>query len=129
MSLHTDPLAKSGFPQSWTVFYWAYWMVFGPGMGVFIARISKGQRLKTVMMITLIAGPAGGFAMQAITQSYVMKMQTEGIVNAAEMVANGQGNELVVQILKTTPFPMLAIVAFAIVAIIFNILNAECQII
>lgn len=119
MSLHTDPLAKSGFPQSWTVFYWAYWMVFGPGMGVFIARISKGQRLKTVMMITLIAGPAGGFAMQAITQSYVMKMQTEGIVNAAEMVANGQGNELVVQILKTTPFPMLAIVAFAIVAIIF----------
>ncbi len=26
MSLYTDPIGQSGFPQSWTIFYWLYWI-------------------------------------------------------------------------------------------------------
>lgn len=29
MSLQTDPITKGGFPQAWTVFYWAWWASFG----------------------------------------------------------------------------------------------------
>ncbi len=25
MLFYTDPIAKGGFPQGWTVFYWAWW--------------------------------------------------------------------------------------------------------
>ncbi len=33
------------FPQDWTIFYWAWWLVFAPSMGLFVARISRGEPL------------------------------------------------------------------------------------
>lgn len=119
MSFSTDPIAQGGFPQVWTVFYWAYWLLFGPGMGVFIARVCKGQTLKDTLIITLVAGPAGCWLMHGITQSYVMNAELKGTINAAEMIANGQDNQLIIEVFKSTPIPMVAIAAFTIVAITF----------
>ena len=28
---------------SWTIFYWAWWLVWAPFVGAFIARISRGR--------------------------------------------------------------------------------------
>ena len=28
LSTFTDPLRKTSFPQNWTIYYWAYWMVW-----------------------------------------------------------------------------------------------------
>lgn len=119
MSTWTDAIDKGGFPQYWTVFYWAYWVVFSPGMAVFIARISKGHRLKDVIAMVLIAGPVGCFIMHGILQSYTMKQQLGGTVAAAQMVADGNANQMIVEILKTTPAPALALTAFVVVAILF----------
>src|SRR5699024_1908941 len=40
MSFYTDPIGGGGFPQSWTVFYWAWFAATALFMGLFIARIS-----------------------------------------------------------------------------------------
>lgn len=32
--------------RSWTIFYWAWWVAWGPFCGCFIARISKGRSIK-----------------------------------------------------------------------------------
>ncbi|UQZ90332.1 hypothetical protein C4J81_14415 [Deltaproteobacteria bacterium Smac51] len=119
MSTWTDAIDKGGFPQYWTVFYWAYWMTFGPMMGVFITRIFKGHKLKDAIWMNLVAGSAGCYVMHGIMQSYTMKQQLAGTVAAADMVAAGQGNLMIVEILKTTPLPSLALLAFVIVAILF----------
>lgn len=37
-------IGESHFPQQWTIFYWAWWLVFAPSMGLFIARISRAYR-------------------------------------------------------------------------------------
>src|SRR6056297_151988 len=37
------------FPQDWTIFYWAWWLVFAPSMGLFIARISRGRTIKQMV--------------------------------------------------------------------------------
>lgn len=41
MSLSTDAIGRSGFPQMWTVFYFSWWVVYAIPFGLFIARISK----------------------------------------------------------------------------------------
>ena len=46
MTLWTDPVARSGYPQDWTVFYFVYWLVFGPFTGLFVAKISKGRTVR-----------------------------------------------------------------------------------
>ena len=28
LSTYTDPLRSTGFAQDWTIYYWAYWMVW-----------------------------------------------------------------------------------------------------
>ncbi|MFR8332369.1 MAG: BCCT family transporter [Oscillospiraceae bacterium] len=51
MSTWLDSIGLSGFPQSWTVFYWAWWAGYAPFLGMFIARISKGTRTVKSMVV------------------------------------------------------------------------------
>ncbi|MFE0507301.1 BCCT family transporter [Peribacillus butanolivorans] len=43
MSFYTDSVANSGFPEAWTIFYWAWWFACAPYIGIFVAKISKGN--------------------------------------------------------------------------------------
>lgn len=44
LSCFEDPLRKTSFPQNWTVYYWAYWMVWCVAAPFFIGSISKNKR-------------------------------------------------------------------------------------
>lgn len=37
---------ESTWQNSWTIFYWAWWISWSPFVGIFIARISEGRTLK-----------------------------------------------------------------------------------
>ncbi len=41
---------KKHWQNSWTVFYWAWWISWSPFVGIFIARISKGRTIKEFIM-------------------------------------------------------------------------------
>ena len=42
---------------SWTIFYWAWWVAFGPFVGGFLFRASKGRTLREfVTAVTLVPG-------------------------------------------------------------------------
>lgn len=40
---------------SWTIFYWAWWLVWAPFVGAFIARISKGRTIREFVFGSLLA--------------------------------------------------------------------------
>ena len=42
LSTFTDPERTSNFPQDWTIYYWAYWMVWAVAAPFFIGNISRG---------------------------------------------------------------------------------------
>jgi len=46
----TDPILETGFVQDWTIFYWAWWLAYGPFMGLFVTRISRGRTLKQLIL-------------------------------------------------------------------------------
>ena len=54
--LGTDPITQSGFPQNWTVFYWAWMLTFIPVMALFTARISRGRTIRQVVFGEAIWG-------------------------------------------------------------------------
>ncbi|WP_413190520.1 BCCT family transporter [Psychrobacter sp. AT9] len=47
-----DTLAT--WQKDWSVFYWAWWIAFGPFVGVFFARISRGRSIRTYLFGTVI---------------------------------------------------------------------------
>lgn len=53
-----DTYRHSGWQESWTVFYWAWWIAWAPFVGTFIARISRGRTIREYVLGVLLA-PAG----------------------------------------------------------------------
>lgn len=39
----------SNWQESWTIFYWAWWVSWAPFVGVFVARISRGRTVREFM--------------------------------------------------------------------------------
>lgn len=52
MSFRTAPshADQREWINSWTIFYWAWWMSWSPFVGVFIARISRGRTIREFLM-------------------------------------------------------------------------------
>ncbi|MED5388651.1 MAG: BCCT family transporter, partial [Pseudomonadota bacterium] len=40
--------------NAWTVFFWAWWIAWGPFVGLFLARISRGRTIRSFVAGTLI---------------------------------------------------------------------------
>ena len=53
-SFWTESYRDSHWQNSWTVFYWAWWISWSPFVGMFIARISKGRTVREFVLSVLI---------------------------------------------------------------------------
>ena len=58
MMLWTDAREDSGWQDSWTVFYWGWWMAWSPFVGLFIARVSRGRTIREFVFGVLLV-PVG----------------------------------------------------------------------
>jgi glycine betaine transporter len=56
MSFRTAGLAgeNRGWLDSWTLFYWAWWISWAPFVGMFIARISRGRTIRQFLTGVLV---------------------------------------------------------------------------
>lgn len=51
LSTFSDPQRNTGFPQNWTIYYWAYWMVWCVAAPFFIGSISRGRTIRQLSLI------------------------------------------------------------------------------
>lgn len=127
MSTWLDPLrltaaegSSLGFPQSWTVFYWAYWIAWCVATPFFIGRISEGRTIKQVILGGFAAGLSGTFASFAICGSYGLGLQTSGRIAVAEKLAGGaSASEAIVEIIEQLPFPTLTLIVLVLTMVFF----------
>lgn len=54
LSLWMDTQKDTGWQNWWTAFYWPWWMTWGPFVGLFIARISKGRTIRELIVGALL---------------------------------------------------------------------------
>lgn len=120
MSTYTDPILKSGWPQDWTVFYWAWWAVFAVYMGLFVARVSKGRTIKE-MILGAVFCPAIGAALFYLTfGGYMVHLQFNEGMNVVQILNEQGGGFLIVALLKTLPLAKIVIPFFMIVGFIYQ---------
>lgn len=127
LSTWTDPLRATGdgiqgFPQNWTIFYWAYWIAWFVATPFFIANISKGRTIRQTILGALGFGMAGTFTSFITFGNYGLFQQTSGKLDVAAMVESGMDNaDIILEIFKQLPSSihtltlivlMLAMVAF-----------------
>lgn len=119
MSLFTDPIEQSGFPESWTIFYWLYWITYAPFTGVFIAKISRGRSIRAVVANTLLSGSAGTFFFFGVLGSLSMERDIANVVDVVGMLGLGQDNAAIVAVLKSLPFGEIMMLIFCVSTILF----------
>lgn len=119
MSLFTDPIGKSGFPESWTIFYWLYWITYAPFTGIFIAKVSKGRTLRSVIVNTLVSGSAGCFFFFGVISSLSVDRQVNGMVDMVGMLAAGNDNPAIIEVLQTLPLSGIFMILFCLISVLF----------
>lgn len=119
MTTWTDPIAQTGYPQDWTVFYLIYWFVFGPFTGLFVAKISKGRKIKEIIANMLLSGSAGLFCFFGIVGSYQQNLRIKGILDVPAMLANGEAESIALSTIKTLPLSKIIIFVYLFVIIMF----------
>jgi glycine betaine transporter len=60
LNLGANQVSKA-FLTDWTYFYWAFWLAWAPFTGVFIARISKGRTVRSMVLGSLLIPSLGTF--------------------------------------------------------------------
>lgn len=119
MSTWTDPVAQTGFPQAWTTFYWVYWFVFGPFTGLYVAKISRGRKLKEIIVNMIISGSLGLILFFGIVGGYEQSLRIEGVLDVPAMLVNGEGEAIATAVVKTLPFGKVALVLYLAVIVLF----------
>ncbi|MDQ7095164.1 L-carnitine/gamma-butyrobetaine antiporter [Desulfosporosinus sp. PR] len=96
MSLYTDPHFKSGVPQAWTIWYWAWYLALVLQCGIFLGRISKGRTVREYIIGSLAAATAGSWIFFAVFSNFSMYVFTKGTVPIADIMSKyGQGRAIV----------------------------------
>lgn len=111
LSTFADPLRESSFPQNWTIYYWAYWMVWCAAAPFFIGRISKGRTIRQVILGGYGFGTGATMAGFIILGNYSMGIQVSGAEDLlAKYRADGDLYGLVISILNTMPCARLIMI-------------------
>ena len=119
MSLWTDPIAKEGFPQTWTVFYWAWWVAYAPMMGLFVARISKGRTIRQLVVAMCCWGTLGCWLYFAIFGGYTLDIELNGAQSMTTLLAERSPAEAIATILASLPLSSVVLPLVVLLLFIF----------
>ncbi len=103
MVLFTDPVQNSGFVESWTIFYIAFFTSYCGLMGVFIAKISKGRTVGQMAICSVGGLMIGTIFLFGVLGSYSIDAFLSNKADPIDIVLSGQGEAGIYQIVETLP--------------------------
>ncbi|EEX48735.1 BCCT family transporter [Jonquetella anthropi] len=120
MSTWLDPLRETSFPQKWTIYYWAYWMVWCVATPFFIGKISRGRTIRNVVFGGYGWGLAGTFTSFIILGNYGLAQELKQGLNISKYVAStGEYSAAILKIFNTLPLPTVALCLLAVTMVAF----------
>jgi BCCT family betaine/carnitine transporter len=120
LSTYTDPGRTNNFPQDWTIYYWAYWMVWCIAAPFFIGNISRGRTIRQTILGGYVYGVGSTIVSFIILGNYSLGLQVK---KAADFVAvymkDGDLYSLILNIVSTMPFATFILVLTMLCMIAF----------
>ena len=113
-------MRESSFPQNWTIYYWAYWMVWCVAAPFFIGSISKGRTIRQ----TILGGYAFGVGSTIVSfiglGNYSMGQQVSGKADfIAQYLETGDIYGSIIEMIKSMPCATLVLVVVLVTMMLF----------
>ncbi len=120
LSTWTDALRTSSFPQNWTIFYWAYWMVWCVASPFFMGSISRGRTVKQVILGAYAFGVSSTLISFIILGNYGLGLQMKGRFDGIAFFEQcGDLYQTIVAIISTLPMHSVVLVILVVSMIAF----------
>ena len=114
----TDPFEQTGFVESWTIFYWAWWIAFAPPIGIFVTRISRGRTIRQVVLSMIFFGSLGCWLFYFILGNYSLWLELDNRFSVTDSLAAEGMYVTVAKVISTLPVGSLALAVFTVVSVI-----------
>ena len=111
--------SESSFAQSWTVFYWAWWMALAPFVGTFILQISNGKTIRQMIIGTIFIGSLATFLHFYVLGGLTLNIYERGLMDIPEMIREIPSGRIALEALLTLPAGYYLIILYAFIATIF----------
>lgn len=123
-SFWTESYEGSTWQNSWTVFYWAWWISWSPYVGMFIARISKGRTVKEFILGVLFAPSMVTFLWLSAFGGTAISLEMEGIGNIGSAVMENEATALFV-FLEQFPWAFVTSIIAIILVMSFFVTSSD----
>jgi BCCT family osmoprotectant transporter len=107
--------------DTWTVFYWAWWISWSPFVGLFIARISKGRSIREFITVVLLIPTVLSFIWFSVFGTMANTVQQNGLENLTKL----EDEQLLFGTFKHYPLGMLMSIIAIILIFTFFITSAD----
>lgn len=120
LATYTDPGRTSFFPQNWTIYYWAYWMVWCVAAPFFIGNISRGRTVRQTILGGYVFGVGSTILSFIILGNYSMGLEMSGVTHLLQQYnASGDVYSLIIAIINTMPLAPFVLGLVLITMIVF----------
>lgn len=120
MSFYTDPIGRKMFPQWWTIFYWAWWVAYGPYMGIFIARVSRGRTFRDLSTSVILAGSGGCALFFMLLGNNAMHAELKGLYPVLDTIKNQNASVAIIGLLNQLPLQFIVMPLFVLVGFVYT---------
>ena len=107
--------------QSWTVFYWAWWLSWTPFVGMFIARISRGRTIRQFVSGVLLVPSLVSLVWFCIFGGAAIKLQQTG----TDIAGAGGVETQLFSTLEAYPLATIASIVVMVLVAIFFVSGAD----
>lgn len=120
LATYTDPARTNNFPQDWTIYYWAYWMVWCIVAPFFIGNISKGRTIKQTILGGYVFGVGSTSVSFIVLGNYSLGLQLKGTADfIAQYETSGDLYDLIISMINTIPCANFVLILTMICMITF----------
>ena len=112
---------------SWTVWNWSWWFSWAPFAGLFLAALSRGRRVRTVVFTGVVATSAATMIWFILLGATSLHVQHSGQADILGAIAERGGSEAVAgfPIFAALPISQLLIFLFLALIVVFITTSAD----
>ncbi|MFW6382534.1 MAG: BCCT family transporter, partial [Haloferacaceae archaeon] len=123
LSLHTG----GPWVAEWTVWNWSWWFSWAPFAGLFVAALSRGRRVRTLVFTSVVATSAATMAWFLLLGGTALSLQRGGEADVLGAIAEHGGSEAVAgfPLFGALPLGELLLFLFLALIIVFMTTSAD----
>lgn len=117
--------ADEGWLTWWTVFFWGWFLGYGPMMAIFISRISRGRSIRQLITTVSIIAPLVTCFWFTIVGGTGLAFEIANPGSVSDAFAGGNLPGALLAVTQQLPMPMLTSILFIILTTIFIVTTGD----